>query len=137
MVFLQKKQNAKTVANTQYTLRILQGLPNIINEQEEEILTQEVKSIMEAVFNDSADTLWRKVFNSIKNGTIDVPFSPHIINNNEVVTVRDKDKNIRIIKRGNLPISDKCFEYEKSKCNLNKDATSIVNDIIHDIGIMQ
>ncbi|AXX87290.1 coenzyme B12-dependent glutamate mutase GlmES, E (epsilon) subunit [Malaciobacter marinus] len=132
-----KEANAKTVANTQYTLRILQGLPNIINEQEEEILTQEVKSIMEAVFNDSADTLWRKVFNSIKNGTIDVPFSPHIINNNEVVTVRDKDKNIRIIKRGNLPISDKCFEYEKSKCNLNKDATSIVNDIIHDIGIMQ
>ncbi|PHO10984.1 methylaspartate mutase [Malaciobacter canalis] len=132
-----KEANAKTVANTQYTLRILQGLPNIVNEQEEEILTQEVKSIMEAVFNDSADTLWRKVFNSIKNGTIDVPFSPHIINNNEVVTVRDKDKNIRIIKRGNLPISDKCFEYEKSKCNLNKDATSIVNDIIHDIGIMQ
>lgn len=132
-----KEANAKTVANTQYTLKILQGLPNIINEQEEEILTQEVKSIMEAVFNDSADTLWRKVFNSIKNGTIDVPFSPHIINNNEVVTVRDKDKNIRIIKRGNLPISDKCFEYEKSKCNLNKDATSIVNDIIHDIGIMQ
>jgi len=132
-----KEANAKTVANTQYTLRILQGLPNIVNEQEEEILTQEVKSIMEAVFNDSADTLWRKVFNSIKNGTIDVPFSPHIINNNEVVTVRDKDKNIRIIKRGNLPISDKCFEYEKSKCNLDKDATSIVNDIIHDIGIMQ
>ncbi|PHO11619.1 methylaspartate mutase [Malaciobacter marinus] len=132
-----KEANAKTVANTQYTLKILQGLPNIVDEVEEEILTQEVKSIMEAVFNDSADTLWRKVFNSIKNGTIDVPFSPHIINNNEVVTVRDKDKNIRIIKRGNLPISDKCFEYEKSKCNLNKDATSIVNDIIHDIGIMQ
>jgi methylaspartate mutase epsilon subunit len=132
-----KEANAKTVANTQYTLRILQGLPNIVNEQEEEILTQEVKSIMEAVFNDSADTLWRKVFNSIKNGTIDVPFSPHIINNNEVVTVRDKNKNIRIIKRGNLPINDKCFEYEKSKCNLDKDATSIVNDIIHDIGIMQ
>ena len=27
---------------------------------EEEILTEEVKSIMEAVFNDKADTLWRK-----------------------------------------------------------------------------
>lgn len=132
-----KEANAKTVANTQYTLKILQGLPNIVDEVEEEILTQEVKSIMEAVFNDSADTLWRKVFNSIKNGTIDVPFSPHIINNNEVVTVRDKNKNIRIIKRGKLPISDKCFEFEKSKCDLNKDATSIVNDIIHDIGIMQ
>ena len=132
-----KEANAKTVANTQYTLGILNGLPNIVDEEEEENLTNEVKDIMSAVFNDSADTLWRKVFNCIKNGIIDVPFSPHIINQNEMITVRDKYKNIRIIKRGNVPISDKCYEYEKSKCDLTKDTTSIVNDIIHDIGIMQ
>ena len=132
-----RESNAKTVANTQYTLRMLQGIPNITDEQEEEIVTSEVMSIMEAVFNDKADTLWRKVFNCIKSGIIDVPYSPHIINHNEVVTVRDKNKNIRIIKKGNLPISDRCFEYEKAQCDLNKDASSIVNDIIHDIGIMQ
>lgn len=132
-----KEANASTVANTQYTLGILNGLPNIVDEEEEEILTLEVKAIMEAVFNNEADTLWRKVFNSIKNGTIDVPFSPHIINHNEMITIRDANKNIRIIKRGNVPIPDRCFEYEKSKCDLTKDTTSIVNDIIHDIGIMQ
>lgn len=131
-----KEANAKTVANTQYTLRILNGLPTIVDEEEEEILTLEVKAIMEAVFNDPADTLWRKVFNSIKNGIIDVPFSPHIINHNEMITIRDGNKNIRIIERGNVPIPDRCFEYEKSKCDLTKDTTSIVNDIIHDIGIM-
>ena len=92
---------------------------------------------MEAVFNDPADTLWRKVFNSIKNGVIDVPFSPHIINQNEMITIRDAGKNIRIIERGNVPIPDRCYEYEKSQCDLSKDTTSIVNDIIHDIGIMQ
>jgi len=132
-----KEANAQTVANTQYTLNILGGLPAILDEQEEEILTAEVHAIMEAVFNDPADTLWRKVFNSIKNGIIDVPFSPHIINHNEMITIRDAQKNIRIIKRGNVPIPDRCFEYEKSCCDLNKDTTSIVNDIIHDIGIMQ
>ncbi len=132
-----KEANAKTVANTQYTLGILNGLPNIVDEEEEEILTLEVHAIMDAVFNDSADTLWRKVFNSIKNGTIDVPFSPHIINHNEMITIRDANKNIRIIKRGNVPIPDRCFEYEKAQCDLTKDTTSIVNDIIHDIGIMQ
>lgn len=132
-----KEANAKTVANTQYTLGILNGLPNVVDEEEEEILTLEVKAIMEAVFNDSADTLWRKVFNSIKIGIIDVPFSPHIINHNEMITIRDAKKNIRIIKKGNVPIPDRCFEYEKSKCDLTKDTTSIVNDIIHDIGIMQ
>ncbi|GGK54568.1 methylaspartate mutase [Amphritea balenae] len=132
-----KEANAKTVANTQYTLRILNGLPTIVDEEEEEILTLEVKAIMEAVFNDPADTLWRKVFNSIKNGIIDVPFSPHIINHNEMITIRDAKKNIRIIKRGNVPIPDRCYEYEKAQCDLTKDTTSIVNDIVHDIGIMQ
>ncbi|EAR60351.1 methylaspartate mutase [Neptuniibacter caesariensis] len=129
--------NAKTVADTQYTLRILNGLPNIVDEEEEEILTLEVKAIMEAVFNDPADTLWRKVFNSIKNGVIDVPFSPHIINHNNMITIRDANKNIRIIDRGNVPIPDRCFEYERAQCDLSKDTKGIVNDIIHDIGIMQ
>jgi len=132
-----KEANAATVANTQYTLGILNGLPKIVDEEEEEILTLEVHAIMEAVFNDPADTLWRKVFNSIKSGIIDVPFSPHIINHNEMITIRDAKKNIRIIKRGNVPIPDRCYEYEKSQCDLSKDTTSIVNDIIHDIGIMQ
>ena len=132
-----KEANAKTVANTQYTLGILNGLPKIVDEQEEEILTLEVNAIMEAVFNDPADTLWRKAFNSVKNGIIDVPFSPHIINMNEMITIRDAHKNIRIIKRGNVPIPDRCYDYEKSKCDLSKDTTSIVNDIVHDIGIMQ
>ncbi|MFT7004691.1 MAG: methylaspartate mutase epsilon subunit [Sulfurimonas sp.] len=132
-----KEANAKTVANTQYTLGILDGLPKIVDEEEEEIMTLEVNAIMEAVFNDPADTLWRKVFNSVKNGIIDIPFSPHIINHNEMITIRDAKKNIRIIKRGNVPIPDRCFEYEKAQCDLTKDTTSIVNDIIHDIGIMQ
>lgn len=132
-----REANAQTVANTQYTLNILSGLPAIVDEHEEEILTAEVKAIMDAVFNDPADTLWRKVFNCIKNGIIDVPFSPHIINHNKMITIRDAQKNIRIIERGNVPIPDQCYAYERSCCDLNKDTTSIVNDIIHDIGIMQ
>jgi len=132
-----KEANAKTVANTQYTLGILNGLPNVVDEEEEEMLTLQVNAIMEAVFNDPADTLWRKVFNSIKNGIIDVPFSPHIINHNNMITIRDAKKNIRIIKRGNVPIPDRCYAYDKAQCDLTKDTTSIVNDIIHDIGIMQ
>ncbi|KGJ87908.1 methylaspartate mutase [Thalassotalea sp. ND16A] len=132
-----KEANAKTVSNTQYTLGILNGLPNVVDAEEEEMLTLQVKAIMEAVFNDPADTLWRKVFNSIKNGIIDVPFSPHIINHNNMITIRDAKKNIRIIKRGNVPIPDRCYAYDKAQCDLTKDTTSIVNDIIHDIGIMQ
>jgi len=131
-----KESNSQSVANTKYTLNMLKGLPKIVDQEEEENLTNEVDEIMEAVFNDPADTLWRQVFNSIKNGIIDVPFSPHIINNNEVVTIRDKDSNIRIIKRGKLPISDKSFAYEQSKINIPKGST-VVDEIIKGIGIMQ
>lgn len=128
--------NAQSVANTKYTLRTLKGLPVISDEAEEENLEAEVRSIMDAVFNDQADTLWRKVFNSIKNGIIDVPFSPHIINYNAVITIRDDNGNIRIIEKGKLPLSDKCFAYEKSKVNLPPTQTEVINKIIHDIGAM-
>lgn len=128
--------NAQSVANTKYTLRTLKGLPVISDAEEEENLEAEVRSIMDAVFNDQADTLWRKVFNSIKNGIIDVPFSPHIINHNAVITIRDDSGNIRIIEKGKLPLSDKCFAYEKSKVNLPPSKTEVINKIIHDIGAM-
>ncbi|MDD2383716.1 MAG: methylaspartate mutase [Sulfurospirillaceae bacterium] len=128
--------NAQSVANTKYTLRTLKGLPVIHDEAEEENLELEVRAIMEAVFNDSADTLWRKVFNSIKNGIIDVPFSPHIINHNAVITIRDDEGNIRIIDKGGLPLPERCFAYEKSKVNLPPSQTEIINKIIHDIGAM-
>jgi len=130
-----KEANALAVANVKYTLGMLKGLPKVGDEEEEENLTNEVNEILEAVFNDGADTLWRQVFNSIKNGYIDIPFSPHIINANKVITIRDKDANIRFFKRGSVPISDKSFAFEKSKISL-KDGDRVVDKIIQDIGIM-
>ena len=131
-----KESNASAVSKVQYTLGILRALPKISDEEEEENLTREVEEIMEAVFNDSADTLWRKVFNAIKKGHIEIPFSPHIINNNKVITVRDKEGNIRIYDRGDLPISDKSFGFERSKLSLGEDKNALVSQIIKDIGIM-
>ena len=126
--------NAAAVRNTQYTLGMLRGIPPITDAEEEEHLTQMVDSIMEAVFNDPADTLWRQVFNSIKAGIIDIPFSPHIINNGEAISVRDDQYNIRFYERGKIPISDKCLDYERSKVDLG--GRSLVENIIDDIGIM-
>jgi methylaspartate mutase epsilon subunit len=77
-----KEANAMAVANVKYTLGMLKGLPQVGDEAEEENLTNEVDEILEAVFNDGADTLWRQVFNAVKCGYIDIPFSPHIINAN-------------------------------------------------------
>ncbi len=129
-----KEVNASSVRNTQYTFGMLKGIPKITDEAEEENLIEMVDSIMEAVFNDSADTLWRQVFNSIKSGIIDIPFSPHIINKGEAITVRDPDYNIRFYERGGVPISDKCLAFERSKVDLG--SGSLVEHIIEDIGIM-
>lgn len=132
-----RESNAASVANTQYTLQMLRGLPGITDEAEEANLTRMADEIMEAVVNDNADTLWRKVFNAIKKGHIDVPFSPHVINRNDVITVRDKAGNIRIAQKGNLPISDSSFAFEQEKLSGVTNDGSLVEKIIHDIGIMQ
>jgi len=131
-----KEANARAVASVQYTLGMLRGVPEIGDAQEEEHLTRMVDEIMEAILNDGADTLWRKVFNAIKKGHIEIPFSPHIINANEVITIRDPRGDIRILERGKLPISDRSFEYERSKISLKK-GENVVRKIIRDIGIMQ
>lgn len=131
-----KEENGLAVSNVQYTLNILNGIPAFKDEEEEENLERQIDEVFEAIFNDPADTLWRKIFNSIKNGIIDVPYSPHIINNNELITVRDESKNIRIYKRGKVPISDTSFKYEQSKLKGKVDKDSVVNQIIHDIGVM-
>ena len=131
-----KEDNAQAVSNVKYILNTLRGIPNFVDPEEEENLTREVDEVFEAIFNDKADTLWRKIFNSIKNGFIDVPFSPHIINNNELITVRDNQSNIRIYKQGKLPISDKSFRYEQSKLKIGENPDSVVNQIIKDIGVM-
>jgi len=131
-----KEENGQAVANVKYTLNMLKGIPSFVDEEEEDNLIREVDEVFDAIFNDSADTLWRKIFNSIKNGIIDVPFSPHIINNNELITVRDPQSNIRIYKKGKLPISEKSFKYEQSKLDLGENPNSVVNQIIKDIGVM-
>ncbi len=130
-----KEANAMAVACVQYTLGMLAGIPKVEDKEEEENLTNEVDEILEAVFNEEADTLWRQVFNAIKKGYIEIPFSPHIINANEVITIRDPQSNIRILKKGKLPISDKSFAYEQSKIKLAQ-GERVVDKIIQDIGIM-
>ena len=130
-----KEANAMAVANVQYTLGMLKGLPKVSDEEEEENLANEVDEILEAVFNEGADTLWRQVFDAIKKGYIDIPFSPHIINANEVITIRDPQANIRFLKRGKVPISDRSFAFEQSKIQL-REGERVVDKIIRDIGIM-
>jgi methylaspartate mutase epsilon subunit len=131
-----KEANASAVSNVKYTLGILKGLPKISDEEEEENLTREVEEIMQALFNDPADTLWRKIFNAIKKGYIEIPFSPHIINNNKVITLRDSKSNIRIYDKGDLPLSEKSFAFERAKLHLAEDKNALVSQIIQDIGIM-
>jgi len=129
--------NAQAVANTQYILRIVQGLPQFEDAEEEEHLELTVHAIMEAVFNDPADSLWRKAFNAIKHGIIDVPFSPHIINHNAILTLRDPSGSIRIVEPGNVPVPARCLAYERAKAGSFENKTAMVEKIIHDIGVMQ
>ncbi len=130
-----REANARAVSSVQYTLGMLRGLPAITDAEEEAHLERMVDDIMEAVLNEPADTLWRQVFHAIKKGIIEIPFSPHIINANAVITIRDPEGNIRILERGKLPLSDRSFAYERARIRLPK-GERVVEKIIRDIGVM-
>jgi methylaspartate mutase epsilon subunit len=130
-----KESNAESVQQSKYLINMLKGLPIVKDKEEEYILESEVDEIMDKILNNQAATLWRKIYNSIKKGYIDIPFSPHVINNNRLVTVRDNNNNIRIYNGGNLPLSDKFLNFERSKLN-SISTDKIVNTILSDIGIM-
>jgi methylaspartate mutase epsilon subunit len=130
-----KESNAESVQQAKYIVGILAGIPSINNEGEESALESAVDEIIGVVLNDKASTLWRKVFNSVKKGYIDIPFSPHIINNNRLVTLRDKNNNIRIYNKGNLPLSTRFEKFEKNQLDANSEI-KIVESIMRDINIM-
>jgi methylaspartate mutase epsilon subunit len=127
--------NVTSVKQARYLQTVLTSYSifNEIIEEESLMIREEVTSIMDNILNFTGDTLWRKAFNAIKNGLIDIPFSPHSLNMGALVTTRDKQGMIRIYNPGKVPLPEKSIikEHEKSENALkgNKLVTNIINGI--------
>ena len=108
------------------------------SEIEESLLTSQTKTILSEIFNSKTSSLWESVYNAVKSGIIDVPFSPHIDNNNKLITVRDNYNAIRIYKPGNIPINNKDLILEKKMIyrKSNKSFSFLHEKMLNDINLM-
>ncbi len=81
---------------------------------EESLITSQSITLLNAVFNMPGSTLWECIYRAVGEGIIDIPFAPHSDNNNQLITIRDKYKAIRILKNGKVPMNAKDIEIERN-----------------------
>jgi methylaspartate mutase epsilon subunit len=105
-------------------------------EQETELLGKEVDALMDRVLNFDGDSIWRKTYNAIKDGVIDVPFSPHRMNRGKLVTVRDRSGRIRIHDAGQVPIPPELLKLEMESAAQSLQDKNLITNIIDGINYM-
>ena len=101
--------NAEAVETVRYVLRVFSCAESVTSplvQREEALIESEAHAILQTVFDLPGDAFWQSVFRAFQAGYIDVPFSPHGDNANQVISKRDANGSIRIIERGALPICD-------------------------------
>lgn len=108
--------NAEAVETVRYMLDIFACAAPVSSpliEREATLIESETHSILAAIFKLSGEAFWESVFRAFQMGYVDVPFSPHADNANKLVSMRDANRSIRIVDRGNVPISDADARLEK------------------------
>ncbi len=108
--------NAEAVDTVSYMLRIFACAAPVTSpliEREAALIESETKSILGAIFEMAGDVFWESVFRAFQMGYLDVPFSPHADNANQLISMRDANRSIRIAERGNVPISEADARHEK------------------------
>ena len=92
---------------------------------------------MNEIFNHNSTSLWESIYYAYNHGIIDIPFAPHIDNSNKLITVRDKNKAIRILNPGGMPIKSNDLEVEKKLLSINKqDDLNLSQKLLRDINLM-
>ena len=106
-------------------------------EEETDLIAGEVRHLMDAIFNMEGDAFWESVYKAVRDGMIDIPFAPHRMNANKMLTIRDRYQAIRISEPGNVPMCRRDRDKEMSLLKLNGDEDAgFFNKMIKDIHVM-
>jgi len=108
--------NAEAVDVVKYVLRTLgcaDAVTSPLVDREAALIESEVMSILSAIFEMPGNVFWESVFRAFRQGYLDVPFSPHADNANRLISIRDANGSIRVLDRGNVPLSDQDAQRER------------------------
>jgi methylaspartate mutase epsilon subunit len=104
-------------------------------EEETEAITNSAKHVLERILDGSSKQLWEKVVIAVREGMIDIPFSPHKENSNQLWTSRDSSRSIRVSDPGKVPLPEKFIKRERS-CLGNHKFDNSLDRMLADIMLM-
>ncbi|OLR94645.1 hypothetical protein [Actinokineospora bangkokensis] len=101
------RSNAAAVRAVRYALDMVPALPlgSEVVEQERELITDEVETVLSTIVDLPAPSLVSQVHRAVRAGIIDVPFAPHEENAGELVADRGAGRRIRVREPGRVPLT--------------------------------
>lgn len=134
------EENCRAVEQVRFTFEKFPVSVDLSSEEisrEVELVTSEVEYVLETIFNLKGEAFWESIFHSFKLGFLDIPYSPHQMNANKLVTIRDSNLAIRIQDPGRVPIQRRDLEIERQLLRDNPDhPASLFDKMIKDVNIM-
>lgn len=131
--------NAKCVAIVQEELKQKIEISNELKKNvtlEVKILKKQVKFLMKKIFQINKQTFWETVYEAVRIGYLDVPYSTHLDNKNKMLTIRDNQNSIRVYDSGSVPLTKEFKNYERKKINTVGKKFKLHEKIIKDIMLM-
>ncbi len=116
-----KEANASGIKASKFVSSLLKEQFYPLSEEllkEENQITLEVKSLMDAVLKIGDGDLVVGVIKAFEQGVLDIPFAPSRYNANKILPARDLDGCIRILEFGNLGFSDEIKKFHQEKLAL-------------------
>ncbi|MFK8016065.1 MAG: methylaspartate mutase subunit E [Gammaproteobacteria bacterium] len=132
--------NAEAVDTVGYVMRTFQSAGDITSpliDLETALIESQVRTMLDKIFSVSGDVFWESVFRAFQSGWIDVPFSPHADNANQLISMRDGNGSIRIKEPGAMPISDQDLAAEHRLLeSREQDEDKTYRQLLKDITVM-
>lgn len=131
------QSNADAVAMTRYAMDLCAGVTFSDDEMREEAdaIAAAASYVIDAVIGIANAPLWDCIARSVRAGFLDIPFAPHQENKNQLWTVRDSNRNIRVADAGCVPLPEFFRIREKKKIGMRLGETSL-DAILKDILLM-
>lgn len=113
-----KEANAAGLRATKQVISMLRdqdftNIPAVL--QESEVIEEEVRQIMDKVFELGEGDLVKGVIAAFEAGVLDIPFAPSKYNAGKVMPARDNNGAVRILDAGNLPFTESITKFHQEK----------------------
>ena len=113
-----REANRSGLRTTRQLISMLadQRLPDTEQVQQEvQLLTTEVRTVLDQVFDLGEGDVARGAVNAFQAGVIDVPFTPSICNRGKLLPIRDDHGAIRIFQNGAVPMADDVLAFHREQ----------------------